>query len=84
MTKQEKYLQSFIKPADLTVRSGKGVYIRTDFHSNINRIISIIGNNKISITDYLDNVLSRHFKEFENEINKSFIENYSPIIKQKG
>ena len=59
------YESCFIKKADLTVRSGKGVYIRADYHNSINRIISVIGNNEISITDYLDNILTHHFEMFE-------------------
>lgn len=76
-----EYEAQFIKRADLTVRSGKGVYIRADYHNNINRIISIIGNNGISITDYLDNVLAHHFECFEQEITEVFNQRYKPIIK---
>lgn len=76
-----EYEAQFIKRSDLTVRSGKGVYIRADYHNNINRIISIIGNNGISITDYLDNVLAHHFESFEQEITEVFNQNYKPIIK---
>lgn len=76
-----EYETQFIKRSDLTVRSGKGVYIRADYHNNINRIISIIGNNGISITDYLDNVLAHHFETFEQEITEIFNQRYTPIIK---
>ncbi|WP_286845131.1 DUF3408 domain-containing protein [Proteiniphilum sp. UBA5346] len=76
-----EYEGQFIKRSDLTVRSGKGVYIRADYHNNINRIISIIGNNGISITDYLDNVLAYHFESFEQEITEIFNQRYKPIIK---
>ena len=74
------YESRFIKKADLTVRSGKGVYIRADYHNSINRIISVIGNNEISITDYLDNILTHHFEMFEQEITDVFDKNYKPLI----
>ncbi len=74
------YESQFIKKADLTVRSGKGVYIRNDYHNAINRIISVIGNNEISITDYLDNILTHHFEYFEQEITEVFDSKYRPII----
>ncbi|OPZ30390.1 MAG: hypothetical protein BWZ00_00968 [Bacteroidetes bacterium ADurb.BinA174] len=74
------YESRFIKKADLTVRSGKGVYIRSDYHNSINRIISVIGNNEISITDYLDNILTHHFEMFEQEITDVFDRNYKPLI----
>lgn len=74
------YESQFIKKAELTVRSGKGVYIRNDYHNTINRIISVIGNNEISITDYLDNILTHHFEFFEQEITEVFDSKYRPII----
>ena len=87
----KRYKSDFIKRSGLTVRSGKGVYIREDYHANINRIISIIharmtriintiGRNSLSITDYLDNVLEQHFKDYESDINNSFRENFKSII----
>lgn len=75
------YETQFIKRSELTVRSGKGVYIRADYHNNINRIISIIGDSGISITDYLDNVLAYHFECFEQDITEIFNQKYKPIIK---
>ena len=83
MDKQKQYLKSFIKPTDLKVRSGKGVYINADYHNSINRIISIIGNNDITITDYLENVLAHHFKCFEPVIIDIFNEKYKPFSKHK-
>lgn len=74
------YESQFIKKADLTVRSGKGVYIRSDYHNSINRIISVIGDNSISITDYLDNIITHHFELFEQEITDVFDRKYKPII----
>lgn len=78
------YEGMFIKKADLTVRSGKGVYIRSDYHGSINRIISVVGNNEISITDYLDNILAHHFECFEQDINDVFERNYKPIRAKKN
>lgn len=77
------YESQFIKKTDLTVRSGKGVYIRSDYHNSINRIISVIGNNEISITDYLDNILTYHFEYFEQEITELFDKKYKPIIRTR-
>lgn len=78
-----EYKEEFIKKAYLSARSGKAVYIRDDFHNSINRIISIVANNEISITDYLDNILSHHFELFEQEITDLFDKNYKPIIINK-
>ena len=76
----KRYKSDFIKRSGLTVRSGKGVYIREDYHANINRIISIIGDNQLTITDYLDNVLSHHFQNFEQVIVDVFNQKHKPII----
>lgn len=77
------YESHFIKKTDLTVRSGKGVYIRADYHNSINRIISVVGNNEISITDYLDNIITHHFECFEQEITEVFDKKYKPFIRNK-
>lgn len=78
------YDKTFLHTSTVQAKGGKTVYIRPEHHARMIRIINTIGQRKLSITDYLDNVLTRHFNEFEKEINKSFIENYSPFVKQKG
>jgi len=71
---QPDYEILFIKESDVTTRQARHVYIRTDFHDRISKIIHIIAHNEMSIFSYIDNVLAHHFEEFQNEIIKSYKE----------
>ncbi|MBA0882513.1 DUF3408 domain-containing protein [Flavobacterium undicola] len=70
----------FFKRQDTNARDGKTVYIRPDFHEKLSRIVQVIGEDKITIYAYLDNLLSYHFQEFGEQITKSFNDKYKPIL----
>ncbi|WP_353158598.1 DUF3408 domain-containing protein [Myroides odoratus] len=82
LTKQSietDYESIFFKKSDTNARDGKTVYIRPEFHEKLTRIIHIIGEDKITIYAYLDNLLDNHFEEFSQQITKSYNEKYKPI-----
>lgn len=74
------YEKLFFKRAETNARYGKSVYIRPDFHERLTRIVQVIGEDKITIYAYLDNLLEYHFQEFGEDIIKSFNDKYKPII----
>lgn len=74
------YEKLFFKRAETNARNGKSVYIRPDFHERLSRIVQVIGEDKITIYAYLDNLLKYHFQEFGEDITKSFNEKYKPIL----
>jgi hypothetical protein len=74
--KQQEYESLFIRESDLPpARFGKSVYIRKAYHDRISQIISVIGNNEVSLFGYIDNVLTQHFETFGDEITQSFKKN---------
>ncbi|MDM1044376.1 DUF3408 domain-containing protein [Myroides odoratus] len=73
------YETIFFKKSDTNARDGKTVYIRPEFHEKLTRIIHIIGEDKITIYAYLDNLLDNHFDEFAQQITKSYNDKYKPI-----
>ena len=77
---EEDYESIFFKRIDTNARDGKTVYIRPDFHEKLSRIVQVIGDDKITIYAYLDNLLDYHFQEFGEQITKSFNDNYKPIL----
>lgn len=79
-TSESDYEKIFFKRAETNARSGKSVYIRPDFHERLSRIVQIIGEDKITIYAYLDNLLEYHFHEFEEHITKSYNDKYKPIF----
>ena len=74
------YESIFFKRPDTNARDGKTVYVRPDFHEKLSRIVQVIGEDKITIYAYLDNLLSHHFQEFGEQITKSFNDKYKPIL----
>lgn len=74
------YESIFFKRPDTNARDGKTVYIRPDFHEKLSRIVQVIGEDKITIYAYLDNLLDYHFQEFGEQITRSFNDKYKPIL----
>ena len=74
------YEAIFLKRSETNARDGKTVYIRPDFHERLSRIVQVIGEDKLTIYAYLDNLLAYHFEEFGEQIVKSFNEKYKPIL----
>ena len=74
------YEELFFKKSETSARNGKTVYIRPEFHDRLNRIVQVIGEDKMSIYAYLDNLLEYHFEEFGDQIVKSYNEKYKPIL----
>lgn len=76
----QEYERLFIKRGKVNVRQGKAIYIRPEFHRTIARIVQTIGDRKVNLTDYVDNVFAHHFKQYEQEIKESFTKNNEPIL----
>lgn len=71
VSKCREYLSVYLKGTGITARAGKQAYISVEHHEWIRRIVQTIGNNEISMSDYIHNVLARHFKEYRDEISES-------------
>ena len=76
----ENYEQEFLRNKDGSARAGKVVYVRPEFHERLTRIVQVIGEDKISVFEYMDNLLEHHFREFGDEITQSFNDKYKPIL----
>lgn len=79
-TNNVDYEELFFNKPETNARDGKTVYIRPDFHEKLSRIVQVIGEDKITIYAYLDNVLDYHFQEFGKQITTSFNNKYKPIL----
>ena len=69
--KCREYLSVYLEGTGITARAGKQAYISVEHHEWIRRIVQTIGNNEISMSDYIHNVLARHFEEYRDEISES-------------
>jgi len=69
----KEYQSLFIKDADSPpARFGKSVYIRKAHHERISQIVHIIGSSEITLYDYIDNILTQHLENYNEEITHSF------------
>lgn len=53
---------------------------QSSFHKKLTRIVQIIGENKVSVYTYFNNLLEHHFNELEQQITISFNEKNKPIF----
>ncbi|RYX79080.1 DUF3408 domain-containing protein [bacterium] len=67
--KQSSSLDRYLIP-NRNVQKGKAVYVRTDYHTKIDKIVSSIGEKNLTIAAYIDNILTAHFEQFNDEIDK--------------
>lgn len=74
------YLSHFIRQTNSKARFGKHVPIRQEYHERIQKIVRVIGNDDITIFDYIDNVLSQHFEDFQEDIVKLYNEKNKDIF----
>jgi len=79
MTLEDEFMELFIRSPDTAARSGKTAYIRPEYHDRIMRITRVIGKNKLSLSAYLDHVLTHHFAMFEEAIRKQYKKNYEDV-----
>ena len=73
------YKKSFVRPCRITARKGKMIYIRPEFHEMIAKIAYVIGDNKLTMSGYIDNVLNHHFNAYGDEITRLYEEKHKGI-----
>lgn len=71
-SKKNEYLKRFMKPSGSKAREGKLVYISQKNHGRISLLVQFIGKNDITISDYLDNVLTEHFELHKEAMQEAF------------
>lgn len=84
-TKQKRasdmgYGERFLNSHTMTRRGDKSIYIRQEYHERLSRIVQVIGEDKIPLYAYLDNILEHHFEQFEKAITEDFNEKFKPIF----
>lgn len=62
------YCSRFLKRVNIRSNSGKMVCIRKEYHHRIQRILNASGNDKVTLSGYIDNVLTEHFATYQKAI----------------
>ncbi|MEZ7497867.1 DUF3408 domain-containing protein [Flavobacterium sp. Arc3] len=79
-TSDTSYQDRFLNSHTMTRRGDKSIYIRQEYHERLSRIVQVIGEDKIPLYAYLDNILEHHFELFEKTITEDFNNKYKPIF----
>ncbi len=74
------YGERFLKNHSMHKRGEKSIYIRQEYHERLSRIVQVIGDDKIPLYAYLDNILEHHFELFEKAITDNFNDKFRPIF----
>ena len=79
-TSDMDYGERFLGSHTMTRRGDKSIYIRQEYHERLSRIVQVIGEDKIPLYAYLDNILEHHFEQFEKAITDDFNDKFKPIF----
>jgi len=79
-TSDISYGERFLIGHTMTRRGDKSIYIRQEYHERLSRIVQVIGEDKIPLYAYLDNILEHHFEQFEKAITDDFNDKFKPIF----
>lgn len=78
--KKVDYEELFLVNRFPTGRSGKVVYIRSEYHERLLRIVQLTREEKVTLYSYIDNILENHFREYGDEITDYFNKKFKPIL----
>nr|WP_198999702.1 DUF3408 domain-containing protein [Flavobacterium sp. ASV13] len=74
------YEKTFLHMNEMQKRGSKSIYLSPEHHERLTRIIQIVGDDKIPLFAYLNNILEHHFRVFEETITKEFNEKYKGLF----
>lgn len=79
-SKKVDYEEIFLVNRFPSGRNGKVVYIRSEYHERLIRIVQLTREKKTTLYSYIDNILEHHFREFGDDITDYFNERFKPIL----
>lgn len=74
------YEERFLKEYTMHGRGDKAIYVRSEYHQKLLRIVQVIAQSRIPLYAYLDNILKHHLDLFEQEITEDFNNKNNPIF----
>jgi len=74
------YEETFLTNRFPSGRNGKVVYIRSEYHERLLRVVQLTREEKTTLYSYIDNILEHHFREFGDDITNYFNDRFKPIL----
>ena len=64
------YRETYFMRVDLTDR--QQLYVSRATHEKLMKIVTVIGGRKATVSSYVENILLRHFDQYQDEINELY------------
>ena len=64
------YRETYFARVDLTDR--QPLYVSRTTHEKLMKIVTVIGGRKATVSSYVENILLRHFDQYQDEINELY------------
>ena len=77
---EKEYERLFIREPEVKARAGKMAYVRPEYHERIMRITRVIGHDRLTLSAYIDHVLTHHFNQCEDAIKSLYARNYNSVF----
>ena len=77
---ERDYERLFIRDPEVKAREGKMAYVRPEYHERIMRITRVIGHDRLTLSAYIDHVLTHHFNQCEDAIKSLYARNYNSVF----
>ena len=68
------YRETYFRKVELTDR--QPLYVSRTTHEKLMRIVTVIGGRKVTVSSYVENILLRHFEQYQDEINTLYENNF--------
>ena len=72
------YRETYFQKVELTDR--QPLYVSRTTHEKLMRIVTVIGGRKVTVSSYVENILLRHFEQYQDEINALYESNFQKPV----
>ena len=72
------YRETYFQKVELADR--QPLYVSRTTHEKLMRIVTVIGGRKVTVSSYVENILLRHFEQYQDEINALYERNFQKPV----
>ena len=71
------YRETYFQKVELADR--QPLYVSRTTHEKLMRIVTVIGGRKVTVSSYVENILLRHFEQYQDEINTLYESHFQSL-----
>ena len=72
------YRETYFQKVELADR--QPLYVSRTTHEKLMRIVTVICGRKVTVSSYVENILLRHFEQYQDEINTLYERNFQKPV----